>query len=254
LFVSKESTKLFVLLSINFFNNNSNSSVAGAVGNTDEARINFFGIADTSLNAPRYAGSVGFSIRGPGATDELGVALGAEAYENRIGFNIAGVNSGTQVDESALIITRRSDAGIANESIKYRLPKSLPAANTTVANSTVVINPNGELRKTPIVDPNTRIAMQTWNGTFNGTDDRGTVVMPPNTDANGAIFTIVSNNTVRVRGSGTWNGVLSVRNTPSGDTYTTFYPFENKTTNDTIVITAGTFNSASIMIHAYRID
>ena len=234
---------------INLFNNNS----LGA-NTSDEGRMNFFGVANTSLDEPRYAGSVGISLRGAGTPDEFGSSIPSGHYENRIGFNIAGVDSGVHVDESALIITRRSDAGIGNESIKYRLPKSLPAANTTVANSTVVINPNGELRKTPIVDPNTRIAMQTWNGTFNGTDDRGTVVMPPNTDANGAIFTIVSNTTVSVRGSGTWNGVLSVRNTPSGDTYTTFYPFENKTTNDTIVITAGTFNSASIMIHAYRID
>ena len=78
--------------------------------------------------------------------------------------------------------------------------------------------------------------------------------MPANTATENGIFAIVSSNKIAVKGAGTWNGYISVRNTPDGDTYTTFTPFENKTTDGEIQILAGSFTNCSVLVHAYRID
>jgi len=242
---------------INLFNNNSiNSDVDG--GYKDQGRVNFYGVGVTGANEPpQYTASLGYALYGPNAVASDGNTLGAGQYEYRVGFNIAGKSApSTYVDETALLITRKSGDGVGNGSIHYQL-KKLSTYNTTVANNTVVMNSNGELLLGPAVgavDTVGTVAIQVWNGTFDGPLDRGVVVMPANVPDANAIFAIINNKTIRVLGEGTWNGYVSVRNTPQNDTYTTFTPFENKTTNDQIQILQGEFTSCSVVIHAYRID
>jgi hypothetical protein len=241
--------------SINLFNNNSINSDVDVAGYGDQGRINFYGVAVTGSNdPPQYTASLGYALYGPNmvASDEN--TLQSNQYEYRVGFNLAGKNGSSYVDETALLISRKSNAGIGDGSIKYRLPKLLETYNSNVVNNSVLINPNGELRLGPPSTVGT-VAIQVWNGTFDGSpEDRGTVVMPANTANPNGIFAIVSNKKIAVKGAGTWNGYISVRNTPDGDTYATFTPFENKTTNEEIQIVVGSFTNCSILVHAYRID
>jgi microcystin-dependent protein len=240
---------------INLFNNNSIPAGESTDGYKDQGRINFYGVSLTGENQPpQYTASLGYALYGPNmvASDENTLQSGQ--YEYRVGFNLAGKNGSSYVDETALLISRKSNAGIGDGSIKYRLPKLLETYNSNVVNNSVLINPNGELRLGPPSTVGT-VAIQVWNGTFDGSpEDRGTVVMPANTANSNGIFAIVSNKKIAVKGAGTWNGYISVRNTPDGDTYTTFTPFENKTTNEEIQIVVGSFTSCSVLVHAYRID
>ena len=128
--------------SINLFNNNSIPSADGY----DSARINFFGISNPSLSDPRYSSSLGFALRGgPNQSDEYGASLGSNQYEHRIGFNIASGDG--SVEDTGFIITRRSDAGTAVGSIRYRFPSVLPSSDGDGAATVVIDNTTGELKK-----------------------------------------------------------------------------------------------------------
>ena len=206
-----------------------------------------------SNDPPQYTASLGYALYGPNMVAANGSTLTGGQYEYRVGFNIAGKSAPSiYVDETALLISRRSGAGVINGSIRYQLPKKLQVYDSTDVNNTVVMDPNGELRLGPAALGT--VAVQVWNGSPNGPNDRVTVVMPANTASANGIFAIVSSNTIAVKGAGTWNGYISVRNTPTGDTYTTFTPFTNKTTDDEIQISVGSFTSCSVLVHAYRID
>jgi hypothetical protein len=101
-----------------------------------DGRINFFGVVQGGASpTAAYMGSVGFALRGTGNIDEYGVSLGATEYESRVGFNIMGLSGATFVDETALLITRRTGSGVANGSIRYKAPKNIKTANV-VGNST----------------------------------------------------------------------------------------------------------------------
>jgi microcystin-dependent protein len=226
--------------------------------NENRGRISHYGSQHPSASPGQalLTASIGFSTRGPGAIGADGFALNSAVgeHEFRIGININGRNAGNVYSEDTALLISRKDTDLkANGSIKYRLPKLLPTYNSTVANNSVLINSNGELRLGP-ADTVGTVAVQVWNGTFNGPDDRGTVVMPANTASSNGIFAIVSTTEIAVKGTGTWNGYISVRNTPSGDTFSTFTPFVNKTTNNVIEILQGSFTSSSVLVHAYRID
>lgn len=131
---------------VNLFNNNTNHYQGGA-GTDDQARINFFGVAAENQTSPRYSSSVGFAIRGPGASDEYGVALGSN-YEYRVGMNIAG-SPLSNIDETAFIATRRSDQ-IGDGSIRYKMKRLKEADPNDETNEMVVQNSVGELRKAPV--------------------------------------------------------------------------------------------------------
>jgi hypothetical protein len=239
-------------------------SPTGSVGeesnNDNRGRISHYGSQHPTLTPEEglalLTASIGFSQRGGGALGADGVALNAALgeHEFRVGININGRSDGyVYSEDTALLISRKDTDLKGNGSIKYRLPKLLPTYNSTVANNSVLINPSGELRLGP-VDTVGTVAVQVWNGTFDGPDDRGTVVMPANTASSNGIFAIVNTTDIAVKGAGTWNGYISVRNTPGGDTYSTFTPFVNKTTNGVIRILTGTFSNCSVLVHAYRID
>jgi microcystin-dependent protein len=225
----------------------------------NRGRISHYGSQHPSASPGQalLTASIGFSTRGPGAIGADGVALNSAIgeHEFRIGININGRTIGNVYSEDTALLISRKDTDLkGNGSIKYRLPKLLPTYNSTVANNSVLINSNGELRLGP-ADTVGTVAVQVWNGTFNGSpENRGTVVMPANTASSNGIFAIVSTTEIAVKGAGTWNGYISVRNTPSGDTFSTFTPFVNKTTNDLIQILTGSFSSCSVLVHAYRID
>lgn len=170
--------------SINLFNNNSLFADSDD-GYKDQGRINFYGVAVTGSNEPpQYTGSLGYSLYGPNMEASDGNVLSAGQYEYRVGFNIAGKSDpSTYVDETALLISRRSGVGVGNGSINYRLPKLLPSSTVGTLYRPVVMDTEGQLFRGNIGDnsangwavlPGNRILIQWGSVEFSGTENDGT--------------------------------------------------------------------------------
>ena len=123
---------------INLFNTNRVSLTA------DGARVNFFGVATGGTTNPRYSSSVVFGLKGADNLDEYGSAIPEGQFEHRVAINIGGTGN---VDESALVVTRRTDAnlGTGNGSIKYKLPKKLNTVTKGEAARPIVIDGDGQV-------------------------------------------------------------------------------------------------------------
>ena len=123
---------------INLFNTNRVSLTA------DGARVNFFGVATGGTTNPRYSSSVVFGLKGADNLDEYGNAIPEGQFEHRVAINIGGTGN---VDESALVVTRRTDAnlGTGNGSIKYKLPKKLNTVTKGEAARPIVIDGDGQV-------------------------------------------------------------------------------------------------------------
>lgn len=117
---------------------------------SNNGRIVHYG-AQHPASTPQEAlitGSLGFSTRGPGSTDEYGSVIPNGQHEFRVGLNVSGRTIGyVYGEDTGLILTRRDTAYRTKGSIRYRMPLGLTAAKTSDTLSNVYIDDNtGELK------------------------------------------------------------------------------------------------------------
>jgi len=96
-------------------------------------------------------GSLGFSTRGNGATDEYSQAIGAGQQEFRVGLNISGrgINY-VYGEDTGFILTRRDTAYRGQGSIRYRMPFGITGSTGSEPIKSVTINTStGELKSSP---------------------------------------------------------------------------------------------------------
>ena len=226
---------------------------------SSNGRIVHYGAQHPTLT-PQEAlitGSLGFSTRGPGSTDEYGSVIPAGQQEFRVGLNVSGRTIGNvYTEDTGLILTRRDTALKGKGSIRYRMPLGLTAAQTSdILDNVYIVRSTGELKAgSSSIELYSRMAIQIWSFGANplSGDLDGTVVFPLTETPILQLINITQFRVVATQG--TWSGYLACRNTPGGDTFTTFQPIQGVNQNDVITLSSGNANNSSIMAHLYRID
>lgn len=173
-------------------------------------------------------GSLGFSTRGSGATDEYGQAIGVGQQEFRVGLNISGRNSGfVYGEDTGLILTRRDTAYRGQGSIRYRMPFGITGSTGSEPIKSVTINTStGELKSSPaspvfnILDNAATLVLIGYPAAISGTNSWVQVDVPNNLvpyDARGLIVYWNMQSAGQADGNGTNLYVSSTANETNSD-------------------------------------
>lgn len=119
---------------------------------SSNSRVAFYGPEEIT-GLPLYSSSLGQSMLTNGATiPESGLVVGPDAYQFRIGFNLAGRTSNGYSQNTTFLQTRKVGDGIANGSVKTFFPKGFVTdTDSTVQTKKLLVidDVTGEIRSRP---------------------------------------------------------------------------------------------------------